>query len=727
VKPMKSLSKLFADKRQLAWYELSWPAELLDKDVAGWLYNLNGQSSSAQIRFRLVASTGKIRYFLGVPESSERTQVRTLQAFLPDIELKATQLPELGAQTSAKVKMTSQTRSLQIKLPELSSHGLITAMSVLAPGETITMTWYLGKRYSPKSISKNITSLNGNWLSELLRTLAFTPQPLEAELLASYRQKMKYPSWKANIFISLNADTYKRRLVLLRRVEGALRDSDAPGVRLGIVPMLFIKTKPNYKPLTWPLCLNSMELTGMLGWPLGDAPLPGITRIASKYIPIPKQLGYAGRTLALDKNTGTQLKLRTSDGLTHTHVIGPTGVGKTTLLLNLISQDIALGNGVIVVDPKGDLVDGVLSRIPENRQKDVIILDPSDYSRPVGLNPLRSGQSATLAVDNVLSVFKKLYKDNLGPRTEDILHAGLLTLSKYPGMSLSALPILFTNPVFRSNLIDKIDDPIGLGSFWNWFDNISEAERSTVLAPLMNKLRVFLLRPAMRSVLSQSSPKLDINDVLNNQKILLVNLSKGVIGSETSQLFGALVVSQIWQAIQARANLPTAQRRPSFVYIDEVQDYLHLPTDIGDFLAQSRSYGVGMVLAHQYLSQLSPELKSAVMSNIRTRISFQLGHADAVEMAATSKVLKPSDFENLERYRAYGQVALAGATQPWVSGVTLPPSPRLSNPERIKQLSRQAYGTPINQVESDFIKLIDKYSQAKESEVGSLSKKVAMS
>jgi hypothetical protein len=268
-------------------------------------------------------------------------------------------------------------------------------------------------------------------------------------------------------------------------------------------------------------------------------------------------------------------------------------------------------------------------------------------------------------------------------------------------MSLCTLPILYTNPAFRWRLVNALHDPLGLGSFWSWFDTISDNERNAVLAPVMNKLRAFLLRPAMRRVIGQGRPKFNMSEVFTNHKILLVNLAKGNIGSEASKLFGSLVVSQIWQAIQARSKLPAASRTPAFVYVDEVQDYLHLPTDISDVLAQSRSYGVGMVLAHQHLGQLPNDLKAGVMSNARSRICFQLSHEDATVMAKSSKILTPNDFENLSRYHVYAKLVANGEVLPWTSGKTLAPSKPISDATALRVMSRTRYGRDSADVETE--------------------------
>ena len=261
-----------------------------------------------------------------------------------------------------------------------------------------------------------------------------------------------------------------------------------------------------------------------------------------------------------------------------------------------------------------------------------------------------------------------------GPRTSDILHAGLLTLTRLPGMSLAALPLLLSDPAFRRRVVGSLNDPIGLNPFWTSFEAWSEAERGTAIAPVMNKLRPFLMRPSLRRVIGQSEPKFDLQSVFHSRRILLVNLAKGAMGIEAASLLGALVLAGLWQHAQERSRIEPGKRAPVFVYIDEFQDYLHLPTDLGDALAQARGLGIGFVLAHQHLAQLSPSMRAGVMANARSRICFQLAQDDAKTLAASSTILGTEDFTSLDAYQFYAQLVAGGAVEPWCSGQSLPSS-----------------------------------------------------
>ena len=380
-------------------------------------------------------------------------------------------------------------------------------------------------------------------------------------------------------------------------------------------------------------------------------------------------------------------------------------MGKSTLLQNLITQDIAAGRAVVVIEPKGDLIHDVLERIPSHRLDDVVLLDPADEQQPVGLNPLATnGRPPELVADQLLGMFRSLYESSWGPRTNDILGASLLTLARTPGMTLCALPALLGDPAFRHRVVSGIDDPIGLEPFWMVFDAWSEAERSAAIAPTMNRIRPFLMRPQLRSILGQSQPRFDLTQVFTKRKILLVNLAKGVIGAEAAALLGSLILAQLWAAAQRRTTVPTERRHPTFVYIDEVQDYLRLPTDLGDALVQARGLGVGFVLAHQHLSQLDAATRSAVLQNARSRICFQLAAEDARVFADGS--LAAEDFRELEAFEIYAQLVSDGAVQRWCSARTLPPSAAINDAANVRMASRKSYGVDRQVVDAEIERLI---------------------
>lgn len=439
---------------------------------------------------------------------------------------------------------------------------------------------------------------------------------------------------------------------------------------------------------------------------------------------MPRRVPSQGRSLGVSAiDPDRTVAISEKDSLQHLHVLGPTGVGKSTLLAHLALSDMEAGRGVVVIDPKGDLVTDLLARVPETRRGDVVVLDPTDPC-PVGLNPLAPSDNvqpgdADLAADSVLSVFHDLYADSWGPRTHDILHASLLSLARRGDASLVMVPLLLTNPGFRRSVTARVikDDPMGLGSFWAWFEGISDAERAMAIAPLMNKLRPILLRPGLRGVFGQRQPKFAMSDVLTNRKILLVSLAKGTLGSEGAKLLGSLVVAQLWRAALGRVALAAQYRRPVMVVIDEVQDYLRLPGDLGDALAQARGLGVGFTLAHQHLAQLPTGLKAAVSANARSRVYFQLA-PDDVRAIAKDGHLELEDFMSLPAFHAYASLHVDGSNPGWASIRTLPLGRATSDPEAIRRDSADQYGRPLSEVEAEWADLAGDGSDAPQCSFG---------
>jgi hypothetical protein len=574
--------------------------------------------------------------------------------------------------------------------------------------ETVILQWLLGPRFRPSPVPTTATS-NGE--QSLLGLLLDDRKRLDAERRSALAAKRSEHGFACLARIGVSAATPKRARQLAAGVLAGLRSAEAPGVALSLrrekAERLQAAATPRFR---WPLVLNVAELVGLVGWPLGKPPLPGMPQRSSRLLKADARIRANGRTIATATAPGDdrELGLPIADALQHLHVIGPTGVGKSTLLLNLIVQDIAAGRGTVVIDPKGDLIDAVLRHIPAERIADVVVLDPADASCPVGLNPLADARrDPELVADQILAVFHSLYERSWGPRTQDILHASLLSLAGKEGTSLCALPVLLTSPRARRRLLVGVDDPIALGPFWAWFESLSDGERQQAIAPVMNKLRPFLLRPRVRGVLGQLSPRFDIERVFTHRKILLVSLAKGLLGPEASSLLGSLVVAELWHAALGRVAVPPEERRPVSVFIDEFQDYLHLPTDLADALAQARGLGVGLTLAHQHLAQLTPQMRSAVLANARSQVLFQLASEDALAFARSTRDLEAEDFQRLGRYEVYLRLVAGGEVTGFASGETLPPSSPISDPAEVRAVSRERYGRPVEDIETEIRRLIE--------------------
>jgi hypothetical protein len=574
--------------------------------------------------------------------------------------------------------------------------------------ETVVVQWLLGRTHAPRPVAAATPAATVKpWWRPLLEG---GEQQLDAERRQALQTKRSDHAFACLGRVAIRAATPGRTRALAVGALAGLRIAEAPGVGIKLVKEPSYRFNEVVLPWRWPFALNVSELVGLLGWPLGDQPLPGIPRDASRWLRPDGRMKSRGRVIgqATAPGEARRLALSIDDARQHLHVIGPTGTGKSTLLANLIGQDIAAGRGVVVIEPKGDLIEEVLRRIPEQRLSDVVVIDPTETAFPVGLNPLLArGRNPELVADQVLAVFHALHEQNWGPRMQDILHAALLTLAGRGDATLCVLPALLTNPAFRRRMTTGLQDPVALEPFWAWFEAISDAERQQAIAPVLNKLRPFLLRKSVRAIVGQLEPRFRIDEVFTRRKIVLVSLAKGLIGPEAAALLGSLFVAELWQAVLGRTGIAAERRQPVTVYADEFQDYVHLPTDMADALAQARGLGVGLTLAHQHLSQLPGNLRAAVLANARSRVCFQLAGEDAQTMARFSGgQLQPIDFQRLARFDAYAQLVAEGQVSGFASIRTLPLPAPSSDPQALRRLSRERYGRTLAEVEAEIAGLI---------------------
>jgi len=595
-----------------------------------------------------------ITHHLVVPDALVGVVVAHLRAALPGVRLSPDgDYHALVPSLAAELALSTGSKALSVERGEAAMAAVLASLQPLKAGETAVVQWIISPAALPRP--PRVLSAADRRRSPWLAVLDTNPG-LDPQSVRDVRAKQAEPLFVAAGRLGVAASTRERSEHLLRRLEGAFHLINAPGVHLRVrwlpSPWVSARLERRTPPLlSWPCYLNAAELGALIGFPAGEPRLAGLSLGGCRHLPPPPELPATGAVLARATYPGAErlLALSPGDRLHHLHAIGPTGAGKSTLLLNLIVQDLSAGRGLVVIDPKGDLVAEVLERVPPGRSRDVIVLDPADELRPVGLNPLTPGAGgAELMVDQVVGIFHNLYARFWGPRTDDILRAALLTLATEPGMTLCEVPLLLTDAGFRSRLVGRLDEPIALEPFWGWYEGMSGAERTAAIGPVLNKLRAFLLRRRIRNVIGQAEGALDFERVLAERAVLLVPLAKGLLGEDAAALLGSLVVARLWQAAQGRAGLPPARRHPVFAYIDEVQDYLNLPTDVGDLLAQARSLGLGLTLAHQHLGQLPSELRSGVLANARTKVVFQTTADDARVLAREfDPHLTPADLQGL--------------------------------------------------------------------------------
>jgi len=643
-----------------------------------------------------------IAHFVYVPETWAATIENLFQAHLPGVGYERVPVPAVAVEVAAEYRLSTTGRPLRVDPIGLSTR-LLTNLQPLRAGEQIIVQWALAPA-APVAPAQGTAAGARHW--------SLLPAPeLSHEDVAAWRAKQAHPLLVGLARTGVAAASLGRSRRLLRQVEAAWHGTRAPGVqlhrRLLSEQRVASRLRRGVLPFSvWPGLFNAEELTGLLGWPVGVEQLPGLVLGGCRPL-APSPLIPSTGTIIGEANfpgSARPVAVDIQGRLRHLHVIGPTGTGKSTLLAHLIEQDLEAGHGVVVVDPKGDLISDVLARIPRRRRSDVIVLDPADEARPVGLNPLRSadGAQAEVAVENLVGLLKSLYRSSWGPRTDDILRAALLTLAQNETATLCEVPILLTDSSYRRRLVGRLDDPIGLESFWGWYEGLSEPERFSVVGPVLNKVRAFTMRPRVRVIVGQAAPALDMREVLARRQILLVSLAAGVLGEEAASLLGALVVAELWHATTARARLPRASRHPVMAHIDEFQNVVHLPTPMPAVLAESRGLGLGLTLAHQHVGQLPNDVRDAVLANARSRVVFQLPAQDAGLLARElGGGLTPDDLQGLGAFEVAAQLYAAGRTQPPLTAKTQGPSATRSDADEVRANSRQRYGAERSQVEAE--------------------------
>ena len=330
---------------------------------------------------------------------------------------------------------------------------------------------------------------------------------------------------------------------------------------------------------------------------------------------------------------GEAVAIGTKDRRQHVYIIGKTGTGKSTLIKNMAIQDIRNGAGVAIIDPHGDLAEDLLTYIPKSRINDAVYFNPADIEFPAGLNILevKDDDEKQLVASSLVSVFKHLWRDSWGPRTEYLLYNSVLALMDTPGNSLLGVYRILVDAEFRNKIVGRIQDPI-VKMFWvEDFERYSERYVKEIIAPVQNKIGQLLTSSYLRNIVGQTKSTIDLKSVLDNKNILLVNLAKGRIGEDRANLLGSILITKLYLAALERQKMPEDERKDFYLYVDEFQSF---STDIfPSILSESRKYRLNLVLSHQYLDQVSEKIKKSVFGNVGTWIVFRIGSVDATILA----------------------------------------------------------------------------------------------
>ncbi len=395
------------------------------------------------------------------------------------------------------------------------------------------------------------------------------------------------------------------------------------------------------------------------------------------------------------RNQRKKFGIKTDDRLRHLYMIGKTGMGKTVMMENMAIQDIQRGNGIAFIDPHGEAAERLLDFIPSDRINDVIYFNPADLDVPIAFNVMEKVgfRYRHLVAGGLMGVFKKVWPDVWSARMEYILNNSILALLEYPDSTLLGINRMLADPDYRGKVVDKITDPV-VKSFWvKEFARYTQRYEVEATAAIQNKVGQFISNPLIRNIVGQVKSNINMREVMDEGKILILNLSKGRVGEDNSRLLGALLVTKLQLAAMSRVDIPEEKRRSFYLYVDEFQNFA--TESFANILSEARKYRLALILGHQYISQMEETVRDAVFGNIGTLVTFRVGAEDAEFL---EKEFIPEfnvqDLVNLAKYNTYLKLMIDGVSGRPFSAETLPPFPlpKESHKEKIIKVSQERYG-----------------------------------
>lgn len=697
----KNIAKLWA------WFQINWQRPVSPLQTQVLLERLASDDTGEDIVFETRTYNGEIVFLVATRNCYAEELHQLFEASIPGTTLSplsAEQARTLRAplKVAESVKMGHPMMALNTDRITQVTLSIMTAMaSVRRPSEGLVLQVMLGGRTVPYTVPRDLKDPRQSGLS----VFATGAVPMATEIHAGLQRRHSMHGFQTEVRVGAIARDTIRGGWLLEQLRSGLAMMEAHGARVqlsgkSVQPQMENLTRPQRK---WSHLLSSQEVSCLMGIPYNEEHLPGVPPLHPVNLRPPRIMPAVvdGFATANDPSRPLPIGITELNSLQHTLLLGPTGVGKSTAMLNLILADINAGRGVIVIDPKDDLNSDILARMSRDRKDDVVYIDPT-ADNIVSINPLTSQGDPDLVADGMLSVLREVFSSSWGQRTEDILSNALMTLTRTStNVNLSMLPALLYDPVFRRKLVDEVsrDDPMGLGSFWKQYESLTPNKQQEITAPLMNKLRTVLTRKPLLRTVGQPEPNFDLSDLFTKNKIVLVSLNKAKLGSTSARFLGSLILSQIWALTQGQGSLPESKRPIVKVYVDEMQDYLALPVSISDALSQARSYKVGFTLAHQYRDQVrDKELLAGIDSNVANKVFFTLNDPDARIIANMTPMLKSEDFKYLPRHHVYIQTPFGGQ-KVWMSATTNPAPAVINKVEVFKAYSLKRYGRPAAEID----------------------------
>ena len=406
------------------------------------------------------------------------------------------------------------------------------------------------------------------------------------------------------------------------------------------------------------------------------------------------------------RNQYRKFGVKLDDRRRHMYIIGKTGMGKTTMMENLVLNDIYAGHGVGIVDPHGDFAEKIIDYIPPKRINDVVYFNPADIAYPIGFNILEmvNPDHKHLVASGLMGVFKKIWVDMWSSRMEYILNNTILALLDYPNTTLLGINRLLSDKAYRKKVVGQVKDPVVKGFWETEFASYNDRYAQEAVAPIQNKIGQFLSASVIRNIVAQVKSKIDIRDIMDNKKILIMNLSKGRIGEDNSALLGGMLITKLQLTAMERVDIPENEREDFFLYVDEFQNFA--TPSFANILSEARKYHLGLIMAHQYMEQLDETVREAVLGNIGSILTFRVGSTDAEILAKEFiPTFLEEDLINLPKYNIYLKLMIDGVASKPFSANTLPPIGHpTGSAEKVIKVSRERYSSSREEIEEKIMR-----------------------
>jgi len=681
------------------------------------------------ISFEIVAKREDIRFYVSVPKNIKDLVEKQIHGAYPGADIKEVEeysiFSEKGkvAFTALRLRYANHYPMRTYRDLPTDALSLITSnLAKMSEGEGAVIQVLIqptGDRW------KNI---GRSYISKVKKDEANPEKAnfkVNAKLLEAIETKLQKPGFNSVVRIVVSSETKERANIHLKNILASFEQFSSDNnsfweVKFPIKHLFLTDFIYRYFPvINLPILrqysvLNSDELASLYHLPNKTIETPYIFWLNAKRAPAPMSIPETGMFLGMSKYRGVErpIYLGEDDRRRHMYVIGKTGTGKSQLLEELVMQDINSGRGVAVIDPHGDLIAGILARMPVSRAEDVIYFDPSDTERPMGLNMLeaQTEEQKHFVVTSIVGLMYKLYDPMktgiIGPRFEHAIRNAMLTVMAEPGNTFVEVVRILTDPSFVQELLPKVNDPM-IRRYWT--DQIAQTadfHKSEVLDYIVSKFGRFVTNKLMRNIIGQSESSFDFRKVMDEGKILLVNLAKGKLGEENSNFLGLILVPRILVAAMSRQEIPEDKRRDFYLYVDEFQNFA--TPDFAQILSEARKYRLNLVVANQFIGQMEEEVKNAVFGNVGTLVAFRVGVTDANYLQHEFQpTFNESDLINIDKYNSYIKTIVKNEPmKPFsidltkdMSQVVAARSPQIAN--AIIQLSRLKYGRSKELVEAE--------------------------